>query len=65
MAEQTRRDEQMPNRASDMEKAEGSRDTAKGNAEQGSGISNRPREAEQQEQESLPPRGQSKDKGHA
>jgi hypothetical protein len=65
MAEQTRRDEQMPNRASDMEKAEGSRDTAKGNIEHGGGISNRPLEAEQQEQESLPPRGQSKDKGHA
>jgi hypothetical protein len=75
MAEQTRNDPD-PNRASEMEKAEGSRETATasqnasrdattGNAQHGAGITNRPLEAEQQEQESLPPRGRNKDQGHA
>ena len=65
MAEQSRRDPNAPNHASEMEKAEGSRDAAKGNAQHGAGITNRPIEAEQEEQESLPPRGRSKERGHA
>jgi hypothetical protein len=59
--------DQAPNHASSMEKAEGSRENAQGdNAhQQAAGITNRPLEQEQQEQESLPPRGQSKDGSHA
>jgi hypothetical protein len=65
MTDQPRRDKEAPNSASEMEKAEGSRDTVKSNAQHGAGITNRPLEAEQQEQESLPPRGQNKSGGHA
>jgi hypothetical protein len=59
--------DQAPNRASSMEKAEGSRENAQGgNAhQQAAGITNRPLEQEQEEQESLPPRGRSKDGSHA
>ena len=48
-------DADMPNQASNKEKAEGSRE----NTDAG-GISNRPLEEEQERQENLPPRGQSK-----
>ena len=65
MAEQSERDDNAPNSASEMEKAEGSRDTARGKAQHGAGITNRPLETEQQEQDSVPPRGQNKKGGHA
>jgi hypothetical protein len=51
-----------------MEKAEGSRDNgddAGTTHQQGAGITNRPIEQEKQEQDSLPPRGKSKDGSHA
>ena len=51
------RDTSIPNQASNKEKAEGSRQNE--NVE--SGISNRPIAEEQREQQSLPPRGGSKD----
>jgi hypothetical protein len=68
MAEQPRqRGEEEPNHASSMEQAEGSRDNVQdGDAHQpAAGITNRPLEEEQQEQESLPPRGTSKGGSHA
>ena len=49
------RDKNMPNRASRMEKAEGSRENA--NAGESGGITNRPLDREQQEQDRLPDRG--------
>jgi len=68
MAQETKqpRDEQ-PNHASSMEQAEGSRENAQGgNAHQhAAGITNRPREQEDEEQQSLPPRGTSQDGSHA
>jgi hypothetical protein len=64
MAE-SKQDNQTPNSAPEMEQAEGSRDTVKGNAQRGAGITNRPLEAEQEEQENLPPRGTNKEKSHA
>jgi hypothetical protein len=54
-------DPNVPNQASNKEKAEGSRE----NTNDGGGISNRPREEEQERQENLPPRGQSKGDSHA
>jgi hypothetical protein len=69
MAEQKNRQsgDDVPNRASSMEPAEGSRETVESGSthQQGAGITNRPLEQEQQEQESLPPRGQNKEGGHA
>ncbi len=68
MAEQPRQGgEQEPNHASSMEQAEGSRENVQdGDAhQQSAGITNRPLEDEQQEQESLPPRGTSKGGSHA
>jgi hypothetical protein len=68
MAEQPRQDgKQEPNHASSMEQAEGSRENVQdGDAhQQSAGITNRPLEDEQQEQESLPPRGTSKGGSHA
>jgi hypothetical protein len=68
MAEQTRDDNnQAPNHASSMEKAEGSRENMqRGDGTQhGAGITNRPLEEEQQEQDELPPRGTAKDGSHA
>jgi hypothetical protein len=59
MAQDTQRDDSMPNRSSNMEQAEGSRDTVRG-SDTGGGITNRPLEREQEEQERLPERGQSK-----
>jgi hypothetical protein len=59
-----------PNDPSTKEKAEGSRDNV--NVEDiqhddpgEAGISNRPIEEEQREQQNLPPRGRSKEGGHA
>ena len=69
------RNEDMPTRSSNMEPAEGSRETVKNsgdlgtssdramfderNSSSGSGITNRGLDREQSEQDSLPPRGQS------
>jgi hypothetical protein len=62
MAEQAGpRDTSIPDEPSSTEQAEGSRENA--NVE--SGITNRPIEEEQREQQQLPPRGQSKEGGHA
>jgi hypothetical protein len=48
------------------EQAEGSRESAQGSDhQQGAGITNRPLEEEREEQDSLPPRGTSKDGSHA
>jgi hypothetical protein len=58
MAQDTRRDD-MPNRSSNMEQAEGSRENVRSGDNSG-GITNRPLEREQQEQERLPDRGQAK-----
>jgi hypothetical protein len=60
MPKQTRPDDEktMPNQASNKEKAEGSRDS-------GGGITNRPLDEEQQNQERVPPRGETKDGSHA
>jgi hypothetical protein len=54
-------DTSIPNESSNKERAEGSRDAM--NEE--SGITNRPIEEEQREQQNLPPRGESKDGSHA
>ena len=56
MAETEPRDTSIPNEQSNKEKAEGSRQNE--NVE--SGITNRPIEEEQREQQNLPPRGKSK-----
>ena len=50
--------ESVPNRAANMEPAEGTRENA-------GGISNRPLEEETNNQERVPPRGESKEGGHA
>jgi hypothetical protein len=52
------RDDIPENRPDNKEKAEGSRENA-------GGISNRTLEKEQQRQDRLPPRGESKDGSHA
>jgi hypothetical protein len=54
-----------PNDASAKEPAEGSRENVNTGKSAGGGITNRPLEEEQQEQEQLPPRGTSKEGGHA
>ena len=68
MADTTRQPtDSTPNRASSMEKAEGSRENVQedGARQEAAGITNRPIEQEQEEQDSLPPRGKSKDGSHA
>jgi hypothetical protein len=52
----------VPNRASNRDPAEGPRENVN---EEGGGISNRPIEEEQREQQNLPPRGSSKGGAHA
>ena len=59
MAQQNQRDDSKPNRRSDMEQAEGSRESVRG-SEQGGGITNRGLDREMSEQEQLPGRGRSK-----
>lgn len=58
-----------PDRKSQMEKAEGDRDTVAANLQDerddGSGITNRPLEEERKNQERLPDRGDSKPGAHA
>jgi hypothetical protein len=58
MSQNRKRENDMPNRASNMEPAEGSRDTATDERNSG-GITNRPLSREQQEQDKLPDRGHS------
>jgi hypothetical protein len=55
----------VPNDPSRKEPAEGSRDTVNQNENVESGISNRPIEEEQRDQQNLPPRGDRKDGSHA
>ena len=55
-------DDNEPNAASNKDKAEGSRDA---NNEDAGGITNRPLEEEQRNQEELPPRGEAKPGAHA
>jgi hypothetical protein len=57
------RDQDTPNEASNKEKAEGSRENTGG--ERGGGISNRPLDEEVENQDRVPPRGESKDGSHA
>jgi hypothetical protein len=59
MAQDNRRDDSTPNRSSNMEQAEGSRETVRG-SERGGGITNRPLDREVSEQEQLPERGRSR-----
>jgi hypothetical protein len=54
----------VPNRASNQEQAEGSRENVN-ESEEGGGVSNRPIAEEQAEQQNLPPRGSSKGGAHA
>jgi hypothetical protein len=57
----------IPNRASNKEPAEGSRETVEASEEraEGGGISNRPDSEERQGQDNLPPRGKAKGGSHA
>jgi hypothetical protein len=57
------RDTSIPNGESRREPAEGSRENVNTNEE--SGITNRPIEEEQRDQQNLPPRGERKDGAHA
>jgi hypothetical protein len=59
--DQSRKDDSMPTRSSNMEPAEGSRETVRDDINQGGGITNRGRDREQSEQERLPERGRSQD----
>lgn len=52
-----------PNPAATQEKAEGSRDAQE--PQPAAGITNRPWEQEQDEQQQLPPRGERKEDSHA
>ena len=59
-------DQDRPNQNANNEPAEGSRETIRENerqdeGQQGGGITNRPLAEEQQEQDEVPPRGQTKD----
>jgi hypothetical protein len=67
MPKQTRPDDQkdqsIPNRAANMEPAEGSRETV--DADNAGGITNRPLGEEADSQERVPPRGANKEGGHA
>ena len=57
------RDTSIPNEQSRKDPAEGSRENVNTNEE--SGVTNRPIEEEQREQQNLPPRGDRKDGTHA
>jgi hypothetical protein len=56
------RDMESPNQAANRDPAEGSRENLN---EESSGITNRPIREEQREQQNVPPRGDSKEGGHA
>ena len=57
------RDTSIPNEQSRKQPAEGSRENV--NTGEESGITNRPIEEEQRDQQNLPPRGERKDGAHA
>lgn len=57
------RDTSIPNDPSNREPAEGPRENI--NTDEETGITNRPIEEEQREQQNLPPRGENKDDAHA
>jgi hypothetical protein len=57
------RDTTVPNEQSRKQPAEGSRENV--NTDEESGITNRPIEEEQREQQNLPPRGERKEGAHA
>jgi hypothetical protein len=57
------RDTSIPNDQSRKQPAEGSRENV--NTSEESGITNRPIEEEQRDQQNLPPRGERKDGAHA
>jgi hypothetical protein len=61
MAQDNRRDTEMPNLSSNMEPAEGSRETVRNRNDEGTGITNRGRDREMSEQQELPERGHTKD----
>lgn len=71
MAEQDPRDTSVPGERSEQDPAEGSRETVNEsermnqNESVEGGITNRPIEEEQREQQNLPPRGERKDGSHA
>lgn len=65
-------DQDIPSRASRMEKAEGDREDARNDAPEardehggGSGITNRPLDEEVENQKEVPPRGKAKPGAHA
>lgn len=61
-------DQDIPSRASNMEKAEGDRDDApesRYRERDGAGITNRPLDEEVDNQKEVPPRGESKPGAHA
>ena len=61
-------DQDIPTRASNMEKAEGDRDDApesRYDERGGAGITNRPLDEEVENQKEVPPRGESKPGAHA
>jgi hypothetical protein len=67
MAQRTSRhaDENIPNQAANRKPAEGSREDVGASRDEAGGITNRPLAEEQDNQERLPPRGESKEGGHA
>jgi hypothetical protein len=66
MPKQTRPDDEksIPTQAANKEPAEGSRETVEADENAG-GITNRPLDEEQANQERVPPRGENKEGGHA
>lgn len=58
MNQDRKREQDTPNRESNMEPAEGSRETVRDSQNRG-GITNRPLDRERSEQEQLPERGES------
>ena len=58
------RDTSVPNEQSREQPAEGSRENVN-TGEESAGITNRPIEEEQRDQQNLPPRGERKDGAHA
>ena len=58
-------DTDRPNRQSNMEKAEGDRETERYNEQGSTGITNRGADEEKQNQERVPDRGDSKPGAHA
>jgi len=57
--------ETIPNQASHKEPAEGARETVDHADDAAGGITNRPLEEERDNQDRLPPRGETKEGGHA